>query len=61
MVLNENNCEYCRCLEGKNTFMKSGDNHGECQRDEHIEPKSGNYYTYILLLAKLYQYNVQML
>jgi hypothetical protein len=37
-----NNCKYCRCLEGRNTFMVHGDDQGKCKRDEDIEPNSGN-------------------
>ena len=44
--VSENNCDYCRCLEGRNTFMISGVDQGVCTRDEYIEPKSGNDYTY---------------
>ena len=34
------NCDYCRCLEGRSTFMISSDDQGKCQRDQDIEPKS---------------------
>ena len=39
--VSEKNCDYCRCLEGRNTLMISGFHQGECKRDEDIEPKSG--------------------
>jgi hypothetical protein len=41
--VSEDDCKYCRCLEGTNTFMTSGNNQGECKRDEDVEPKSGIY------------------
>ena len=44
--VSENDCDYCRCLEGRNTFMISANNQGKCRREEAIEPKSGNDYTY---------------
>ena len=42
--VSKNNCDHCRCLEGRNTFMVGRVDHGDCKRDEDIEPKSGNYH-----------------
>ncbi len=39
--VNENNCDHCRCWEGRNTFLISDIDQGKCKRDEDIEPKSG--------------------
>lgn len=43
-VSDHDNCTYCRCSEGKNTFMINEDNQrkGECKSDEEIVPESGN-------------------
>ena len=44
--ISEDNCTYCRCEMGFNTFLTS--NHdklsGSCTRDEDIVPDSGNRY-----------------
>ena len=39
--VSEKNCDYCRCLEGRNTFMITSVDQGKCKGDEEIEPKSG--------------------
>ena len=38
--VSRDNCDYCRCLQGRSTFMISGVDQGKCQRDKDIEPKS---------------------
>ena len=39
--VSEDNCKYCRCLEGRNTFMTSAIDQGKCKSDEVVEPTSG--------------------
>ena len=52
--VSENNCDYCQCLEGRNTFMISEVEQGKCTRDEDIEPESGNYYsTYFITICRI--------
>lgn len=43
----QSNCEFCRCLDGRNTFM-TGEylkmDHGKCLSDDDIVPESGILY-----------------
>ena len=40
--VNGNNCMYCRCLEGRNTFViDTKDGQGKCKTDLEIVPESG--------------------
>lgn len=38
--VSDDNCEYCRCLKDRNTFMIT-DGEGECKHDEDIVEQSG--------------------
>jgi hypothetical protein len=49
--VSEDNCKYCRCLEGRNTFIISGIDQGQCKSDQDIEPKSGKH---ILIIHEIY-------
>ena len=38
----DNKCERCRCnKDGRNTFVTSGSNAGNCTTDENVIPESG--------------------
>lgn len=49
--VNGRNCMFCRCLEGRNTFVTgNNDGHGECKSDLEVLPESGYYSSYSSLL-----------
>ena len=39
--VSDDNCKYCRCLQGWNTFMIRDGEEGECKSDEDIVEESG--------------------
>ena len=54
--VSNDNCEYCRCLKGRSTFLYfvRSSNHemkGNCTRDEDIVPESGTHTLYKLFIT----------
>ena len=51
--VSDDNCEYCRCSEGRNTFMIR-DGEEECKSDEDIVEESGKRHQIMFQIQSIY-------